>query len=160
MERDSAGKELAHHRDHIFDLERESQRPVAHRAAGRVTHLVVLQVIACARKQVVIADMIVMHVADDDGLDGTGLDAERAQSVADRLDHLALALLSHRGVEAGIDNDGPRRSYDRPHVVVERLQHVMRIAEDEVFRSFALVVRIPDRIDLVLVVISHCARSD
>ena len=48
-----------------------------------------------------------------------------------------------------------RCSYDRPDVVVERLQHVMRIAEDEVFRSFALVVRVTDRVDLVLVVIAH-----
>ncbi len=67
VEGDAAGKDLAHHRDHVVDLERQAQRRVAHAAPGGVGHLAILQVIARAGKQIVVADVIVVHVADDDG---------------------------------------------------------------------------------------------
>src|SRR5215831_14596537 len=44
MEVDAAGKDLAHHRDHVVDLERHAQRRVAHAAPRGIGHLAVLQV--------------------------------------------------------------------------------------------------------------------
>src|SRR5262245_13151323 len=152
VEGDAAGEDLAHHCHHVIGLERHPQRCVAHAASGGVGHLAILQVIARARKQVVVADVIVMHMADDHGLDRGGIDADRLQSVADRLDQLALALLAHRGVEAGVEDDSLRRPDDRPDIEIERLQHVVGIAADEVLRRLAIVVSVADRIDLVDVV--------
>ncbi len=103
---DAAGKYLADHRDHVVHLERQTQRRVTHQAAGGIGHLAILQVIASARKKIIVADVVVMHVADDDGLHAAGIHAERLQSFPDRLDHFALAPRSHRGVEAGVENDG------------------------------------------------------
>ena len=122
---------------------------MTHAAPGGVSHLAILQVIAGAREQIVVADVIVMHVADDDGLDVGGIDADRLQPVAHRLDRLALALLPHRRIEAGVDNDGALGPDDRPDIEVERLQHVVRIAADEVFRCLAIVMAVADRVDLV-----------
>jgi hypothetical protein len=128
----AARENLAHHRHHIFDLERRAQRLVAHAAAGSVSHFAVLQMIARLRKQIVIAAMVVMHVADDDGFDGFGGDAERLQTVAHRLDHFTLAFFAHRLVETGVDYDHAGRTDDHLDKEIERLQDVVRIAIDEI----------------------------
>ena len=134
MKGNAAGKDLAHHRDHVVDLERQAQRRVAHAAPGRIGHLAILQMIMRTGKQIVVAHVIVMHVADDNGSYLRGIDADRFQSFVDRLDHFALTLLAHGRVEAGIEDDGAGASDNGPNVEVERLQHVVRIAADEVFR--------------------------
>jgi hypothetical protein len=148
----AAGKHLAHHGDHVVDFERQPQRVMAHAAASGVGHLAILQVIAGLRKQLVIAAMIVMQMADDDVLDGVGRDAERGETFAHRLDHLALALSAHGFVEAGVEHDGAGRPDDGPDKEVERLQHVMRIAVDEIGRRAAVVMAVTDRVDFVQVV--------
>src|ERR1700683_4609560 len=96
--------------------------------------------------------MIVMQVADDDVLDRIGGDAERQQSFAHRLDHLALTFLTHGFVKAGIDDDGAGRPNDRPNKEIERLQHVVRIPRDEVRRLLTLMMTVAHRIDFVQVV--------
>src|SRR5262249_31477172 len=118
----AAREHFAHHRYQIFDLERRPQRLVAHAAAGSVSHFAVLQMIARLRKQIVIAAMVVMHVADDDGFDGFGGDAERLQPVAHWLDHFTLAFFAHRLVETGVDYDGSGRTDGRPDKEIERPQ--------------------------------------
>ena len=105
VERAPAGENLAHHSNDVLDLERQAQRPMAHAASGGVGHFAVLQMIARLREQIVVAAMVVMQVADDDVFDAVGRDAERSEPLAHRLDHLALALFTHRLVEAGIDHD-------------------------------------------------------
>src|SRR5262245_23227166 len=152
MEVDAAGKDLAHHRHHVVDLERHAQRRVAHAAPRGIGHLAVLQVVARAGKQVVVANVIVMHVADDDGPYLRGVDADRFQSLADRLDHFALALLAHGRVEPGIEDDGAGASDNGPNVEIERLQHVMGVAADEVFRCLAIMMPVANGIDFVDVV--------
>src|SRR5580704_5844898 len=152
VKRAAARKDLAHHGDDVLDFERQPQRPMAHAAAGGIGHFAVLQMIAGLGKQIVVAAMVVMQVADDDVLDAVGRDAKRREPLAYRLDHLALALLAHRLVEAGIDHDGAGRSDDRPNEEVERLQHVVRIAIDVIGRCRAGVAAVADRIDFVRVV--------
>src|SRR4029453_19059809 len=66
----------------------------------------------------------------------------------------ALALFAHRRVEAGVESDRPGWPDNGPNVKVERLQHVVRVATDEVFRGLAIVMPVADGIDLVGVV-SH-----
>src|SRR5262249_15257540 len=152
VEVDAAGKDLAHHRDHVVDLERHAQRRVAHAAPRGIGHLAILQVVARAGKQVVVANVIVMHVADDDGPYLRGVDADRFQSLADWLDHFALALLAHGRVEAGIEDDGAGASDNGPNVEIERLQHVVGVAADEVFRCLAIMMLVANGIDFVDVV--------
>src|SRR5215472_6379472 len=93
-----------------------------------------------------------MHVADDDGPYLRGVDAERFQSLADRFDHLALALLAHGRVEVGIEDDGAGASDNGPNVEIERLQHVVGVAADEVFRCLAIMMPVANGIDFVDVV--------
>ena len=81
-----------------------------------------------------------------------GSDAERKQSVAHRLDHLAVALLPHRLVEAGIDDDRSGRPDDRPDEEIERLQHIVRIAADEIRRRAPFMVAVADGIDFMQVI--------
>ena len=115
---------------------RRAAREVAARDHARraVLHLAILQMIMRTGKQIVVAHVIVVHVADDNGSYLRGIDADRFQSFVDRLDHFALTLLAHGRVEAGIEDDGAGASDNGPNVEVERLQHVMGIAADEVFR--------------------------
>jgi len=96
--------------------------------------------------------MIVMHVADDDGLDRVSGDAERREPIARRLDHFALAFFAHRFVEAGIDDDRTRRPDDRPHEEIERLQDIVRVAVDEIRGRAARMMTVADGVDLVNVV--------
>jgi hypothetical protein len=72
-----------------------------------------------------------MHVADDDGFDRFGGDAERLQPIAHRFDHVTLAFFAHRLVEAGVHDDRTGGPDDRPDEEIERLQDVMRVAIDE-----------------------------
>ena len=50
---------------------------MAHAAPGRIPHLDVLQMIARARKQLVVAGMVVVQVRDDDVLDRFRVDPDR-----------------------------------------------------------------------------------
>ena len=78
-----------------------------------------------------------------------GRNAERHKAVTHRLGDLALALLGHRLVVAGVDNDGAGRTDDRPDEKVERLQYVVRIAADEIDRRAARMMAVFDRVNLV-----------
>jgi hypothetical protein len=93
-----------------------------------------------------------MHVADDHGLDRGRVDADRLEAVADRLDQLALALLPIAASKPVSRTIGPALTDDRPDVEIERLQHVVRIAADEILRRLAIMVPVADRVDLVDVV--------
>ena len=84
--------------------------------------------------------------------DLVGRDVDRLQPFGDRLEQRAVALLRHRGVEAGVDHDGAARADDRPDEEVERLGHVVRIAADVVLGRLALVVAVFDGVDFVDVV--------
>src|SRR5262249_23670019 len=74
------------------------------------------------------------------------------QPVAHRLEHLALAFSAHGRIEAGVENDRTGWPNDRPNIEVERLQHVVRVAADEVFCRFAIVMPVADGIDFMRVV--------
>src|SRR5262249_11890689 len=147
------------HGDDVLDFERQPRLLMAHAPPGGVGHLAILQVIAGARKQIVVAAMVVVHVADDDGLDALRGNAKRKQAVAYRLDDLALAAPAHPLVEARIDDDRAGRTDDRPYEVVERLQHVVRIAADEILRRTARMLAVADGVDLVDV-IAHVLSSE
>jgi hypothetical protein len=96
--------------------------------------------------------MIVMQVADDDGLDRVGGDAERRKSVPHRLDHLALPLFAHGFVEAGVDHDRPGGPDDRPDEEIERLQDVVRVAVDEIRGRTARMMTVANGVNFVNVV--------
>ena len=125
---------------------------MAHASSRGVGHLPILQVIAGVREQIVVAAMVIVHVADDDVPDTLGGDSKREQAVAHRLDDLALAAPAHRLVEAGIDDDRARRPDNGPHEEVERLQHVVRIAADEILRRPARVMAVTYGVNLVDVI--------
>ena len=93
--------------------------------------------------------MIVVQMADNDARHRIRRDAERGKAGAERLGDLALAAAAHRLVEAGIDNDRAGRADDRPDEEIQRLQHIVRIAADEVLRRAARMMPIADRINLV-----------
>ncbi len=84
--------------------------------------------------------------------DLVGLDAERFEPLADRMDDLAAALLGGRLIEAGVAHEGAVRPFDHPDVIGDRGHLVVRIAEDVVLRAHARVLGVADGIDLVDVV--------
>jgi len=63
---------------------------------------------------------------------------------------LAAALGSHRRGESGIDDDFTPRAANQPDKIVERHWPVVRITANEVFGRAPRVVRVLDRVDLVL----------
>ena len=118
----------------------------------RQGHLAILQVIARLRKQIVVAAVVVMQVADDDVLYRFGSDAESRKPVAHRLDHLTLALLAHRLVEADIDNDRAGRPDNHLDEKIERLQNVVRIAVNEISRRTARMVAVANGVNFMNIV--------
>jgi hypothetical protein len=103
---DAAIEHLSDQRDHIVHLERDALVRMAHAAPGTVRHLAILKVVPRPRKQVVVAGMVVMEVADDDVGDLFGIDVDRSQSFGNRFDDGATALGRHRMVEAGVHDKG------------------------------------------------------
>src|SRR5262245_27815807 len=148
---DPARKHLAHHCNHVVGLERVSDRVVAHRASGCVFHFAVLQVIARARKQVVVAAVIVVQMADDDGLDVGGIDADRSKTFHNRLHGPAAATRADGLVEPSIDQYSARLADDRPDEIVERHVDVVGIATEKVLRGFARMVTVANGVDFVSV---------
>src|ERR1043166_9190615 len=88
-------------------------------------------------------------MGDDDVLHALGRDAERLEPFARRLDDVALALLRHRLVEAGVDHESAVRPRDRPDVKIDRLLNVVRIAADVVLRGTAFVTPVLDGVDFM-----------
>ena len=56
-------------------------------------------------------------------------------------------LRADRLIEAGVDHEGALVVPDHPDEIVERLQHVVRIAADVVLRGLALMLGVADRED-------------
>ena len=81
VKRHAPVEHLPHHRHHVVGLERDALMCVAHASSGAVRHLAVLQVIAGAGEQVVVAAVVVVQVGDDDVLDRVRIDAERRQAL-------------------------------------------------------------------------------
>src|SRR4249920_2032007 len=68
------------------------------------------------------------------------------------MNNCAAPFLGRRLIEARIAHESSVRSFDDPHVVGNRGHLVMWVTKDVVFRSFARVGRVTDRIDLVNIV--------
>src|SRR5438105_4131604 len=93
-----------------------------------------------------------MHVADDDVADRCRIDADRPETVARRPKKLALALLCHRLVEAGVEDQRAILADDRPDEVIERHRAVvMRIAAEKTLPRKAVMMGIAHGIDFVSV---------
>ena len=74
----------------------------------------ILQMVTSVRKRVVIAAVVVMEVRHDHVFYDIWANANRNQSFLDRLDNRPAALASHRSVEAGIHNECPAGTDNRP----------------------------------------------
>jgi hypothetical protein len=120
---------------------------MAHTTSRRVGHLAVLQVIFCIRITVVISSVIVMQVRNDHVFDAVGLDSYRLEAIRNWPHKRTLAFLAHRLVEAGINDISALLADDRPDVVVERLEHIVRVAADIILLRVAIVMAVVDRKD-------------
>ena len=76
MKHQALGIEPAHHLQNVGFLVRMAQCIVQHVPPGGVSHLAILQMIPRLGEGFVIADMVVMHVADHDILDAHRIDAD------------------------------------------------------------------------------------
>ena len=149
VEPDAVAEHAPDHRGHVFRLERAADIAVAHAAPGAERHLAVLDVKRRVREQIVVAGVVVMHVADDDILDPVRIDADRQEPVARRTQKLAPALFRHCRVEAGVEDQRPALADNGPDEIVERHRPVMRVAAVEIVARRALMVRIAHGVDLI-----------
>src|SRR5262249_23956511 len=106
----------------------------------------VLQMEGRGREQGEVADVVVVQTGDDHVLHGLRLYAEAREPFLRRRDRRAAAARADRGVEAGVDDEGPRARAREPHEVVEVAARLVRVAADEVLaRVAAREGRVPDR---------------
>ena len=96
--------------------------------------------------------MVVVQVRDDDVLHLVGGDVQRLEAFDDWTQQRPTPLGRHVGAEAGVDDEGAVRPDDGPDEIGERLDDVVQIAAQEVLGGRAIVVRVADRVDLVLAV--------
>ena len=82
VEADAVLEDQPHHADHVVDLVAVIEAAVAHVAAGREAHLGILEMEPRGGEIEERADVVVVHVGDDDVLHGRGLDAEQGQALA------------------------------------------------------------------------------
>jgi hypothetical protein len=101
-------------------------------------------------KEIEVADVVVMQMGDHDIGDFFCLRPQHSQPLCRTPDVLAAALRRHRRGKAGVDHDLAARAADQPHEIVERHRAVVRVAADEVLGGAPRVVRVLDRVDLVL----------
>jgi hypothetical protein len=146
---DAAIEHLSNHSHHIVCFEGNPLMSVTHASSSAIGHLEILKVIFRPWKQVVVAAVVVVQVADDDVLHLLGIHANRGQALGDRLDDDATALGRHRMVEAGVHDERAVRAADYPDEIGQRLEEVVRIAADVVLVRLPIVMAIPDGEHLV-----------
>ena len=78
---DTAFEIEPHHADHVLDVVAVAELRIAHVLAGGIGHLARLQVEARVGKLVEVADVVVVHVSEDDIADVAGIDADELQAV-------------------------------------------------------------------------------
>jgi hypothetical protein len=126
------------------------QPRILHVAAGGIGQFALLQMKACLRETVEIADMVVVQVGEDDLLDRIHVDAEQAQ----RLDRIAqegaLALSRDLRLEAGVDDEGAAAAAGHPDEIIHWHRTVMRVAADEVIAAPRVTGGIADGKQLVV----------
>src|SRR5687768_4689197 len=138
-----------HHANYVLRLERAAEALVAHVAPGGIAHLELLQVEAGARKQLEVADVVVVQVRDDHVLQAGGVDVQQAQPFGGAAQVIAAALQRHRLGKPGVHQQLAARAAHQPYEIVERHRAVVRIAADEVLGSPPRVARVLDRVYLV-----------
>ena len=83
------GEHLVDHGRDGSGIENAADLGIGHAAAGAISHLRVLDVIARPWKQLVISRMVVMHVRNHDMLDPVRGNADGAETVRDRANDLS-----------------------------------------------------------------------
>jgi hypothetical protein len=142
-------EERLHHADDVVHFHGVRERRMAHEPPGDEIHLPVLDVECRGGKVEERADVIVVHVRDDDVAHFLRFHAEERQSGLRRAQVLALALRRDFRGEAGVDHDGPIRITDEPYEVVHRHRCIVRVAAEEVVGAARVAPRIADRVNLV-----------
>src|SRR5258706_7473117 len=141
---------LAHHRGHLVRLVGVVEEALSHVAAGRVGHLLVLQMEGRGGKKAEVADVVVVQVRDDHVLHLFRLDAEEREAALGRMDHPAAAAGADPGVEAGVDDESAGRRAGEPDEIIEIARALVRVAADEVLARLAVrEACVPDREDFV-----------
>jgi hypothetical protein len=118
--------------------------------AGRVVHLKVLQVQGRRREEIEIADMVVVQMRNHHVLDRARIAAEKSQSLGRTTNVIPLSLGGHGCRKTGIDDDFAALAANQPDEVIERHRAVVRVATDKVLGFAPRVMRVLDRVDLVL----------
>ena len=151
MEGDTFAIDVAHHQRDVLDRERMAQHAVAHAAAGRIAHLLVLQMEARIGEAVEIAGVVVMQMGDDDVLDALGGDAEASQHVDRVVRQLAAAQPGLFRVESRVDQDVAAVAADQPDEIIEVLRGCfMGIGQEKVqMRRAGRHGRVAERVDFV-----------
>ena len=123
---------------------------MAHVAAGGIGHLAVLEVEGRARKDLEVADVVVVQMGDDHVLDLAGIDPDRREAGLGIAQDRALAPRADRLAEAGVDHEGALGGLRHPDEIVERPRAVVDVvAEHEVVERRALVMGIFDGEQLI-----------
>jgi hypothetical protein len=150
MEANAPREYPAQHDNHVIDVESGPQHALAHMAPGGEIHLPVLNMECGISEEIVIARMIVVHMADDDVLDIRGFDPDRSQTLAGALQKFSVPPLRRRRIESCIDHYALARTNDSPDIICHRHRTVMGIAAEKIFARMANMFAIADGIYFVL----------
>lgn len=136
---------------HVPSLEGAAHRRVAHAATRAIRHFLFLQMQARLGKRGDIARVVVVHVGHDDVLDALGGDADLLEQIHRRGQIATPSPDSHVRREPGINQQGPGRIADHPHIEVQRHRGiVMRVLAQIVRRAAPLRVRgVSQCVDLI-----------
>lgn len=146
---------------HVPSLEGAAHRRVAHAATRAIRHFLFLQMQARLGKRGDIARVVVVHVGHDDVLDALGGDADLLEQIHRRGQIATPSPDSHVRREPGINQQGPGRIADHPHIEVQRHRGiVMRVLAQIVRRAAPLRVRgVSQCVDLIERVRRRAAHS-
>jgi hypothetical protein len=138
--------------DHVAQVEGRPQAGMAHRPAGRIAHLLVLQMEGGGGKGVQRSRVVVVKVGQHHVLHGRSVDPGLRQQGCGRVDEFAAALLGGLLPETGVDHDDASMAPDHPDVIVQRHGPLVQVhARHEVLapRTVGRGAREPERQHLV-----------
>ena len=122
------GKHALDHPNHIRQFDTMAELMVAHVASSGIGHFFVLNMELGIWEIVQCANMVIVHVADDDVFDRMGVDSQQCEGLARGSQIGAFALGTNLCSESHIDHQGSVCIADHPDEIIHGHRALVRIS--------------------------------
>ena len=139
VKRHAVGVDTPDQVDHVLNVVRMAEQPMAHVPATGVVELLFLDVKACVGQEPDVARVVIVQVRDHHVLNVLWRVPQHSQCLNRATDKRATPLLGSVRVKTSIDQHDAILVADQPHKIIHRHVFIMRVVRDEVVVAWTLL---------------------